>query len=108
MVVINFRGLGGAELATPKLHNYGAWEDALEPMTYVYERYCKHQNRKAFAIGLSMGGNILANLAGNQGHDCFLSACCFVEPPIKISECVLAIGTNFFGIYDKALGDELN
>ena len=60
VVVINFRGLGGAELATPKLHHYGAWEDALEPMTYIFNKYCKNQNRKAFAVGLSMGGNILA------------------------------------------------
>ena len=40
-VVINFRGLADAGLATPKIYNAINPDDALEAMTYVYNRYCK-------------------------------------------------------------------
>ena len=62
--MINFRGLNGIELKTPKLYNSIAVDDILEPMTYVFDKYCRDQNRKAFAVGCSMGANILANLLG--------------------------------------------
>lgn len=63
-VVINYRGLCGVELATPKLYYSMAVNDVIEPMNYIFEKYCKSQNRPTFAIGVSMGSNILGNLIG--------------------------------------------
>ena len=40
-VVINFRGLAEVGLATPKIYNAINPDDAIEAMTYVYNRYCK-------------------------------------------------------------------
>ena len=41
VVVINYRGLCGMELATPQLYNSCATEDIKEPMEHVYKKYCK-------------------------------------------------------------------
>ena len=73
-MVINYRGLAGCELSTPKLYCSYAYHDILEPMKYVYEKYCKNSDRKVFTIGCSMGANILANLIGHEGENCFIDA----------------------------------
>jgi predicted alpha/beta-fold hydrolase len=33
-------------------------------MEYVFNKYCKKQKRSCYAIGVSMGANILANYLG--------------------------------------------
>ena len=48
-------------------HQY-AYKDILEPMTYIYNKYCRDKKRKAVAAGWSMGGDMLANLLGYEGH----------------------------------------
>lgn len=73
-VVINYRGLAGAELTSPKFCCSSSFMDVLEPMRYVYDKYCRDSDRKVFAIGGSMGANILANLIGHEGKDCFIDA----------------------------------
>ena len=74
VVLINYRGLAGVELATPQVYNSYAWKDVHEPMTYVYNKYCRDQRRKTMAVGTSMGANILANLIGHTGDECFLDS----------------------------------
>ena len=85
VVLINYSGLGGVALKTPMLYNSYKWQDVLEPMLHVYNFYCR--DRKCFALGTSMGANILANLIGHLGEDCFLDAACIVAAPIKKWEC---------------------
>ena len=58
IVMISFRGQSGGQLVTPKFYNAMSVEDIAEPMQYVFD---KLQPRRAYAIGCSMGGNILAN-----------------------------------------------
>ena len=81
VVVINYRGLAGAELETPLLYNAYAWKDVLEPMTHVYNKYCKNKDRKVFAVGSSMGAQILTNLIGHAGEECFLDAAFITHAP---------------------------
>lgn len=38
-VVINYRGLAGAELTTPELYCIDSYEDILEPMKHFYGIY---------------------------------------------------------------------
>ena len=49
-------------------HQY-AYKDILEPMTYIYNKYCHDKGRKAVAVGWSMGADMLANLIGYEGLD---------------------------------------
>lgn len=78
VAVINHRGLGGANLATPKMYCQNSHTDLLEAMNYVYNQYCKKWNRKVFAIGCSMGANLLANALGEQGDQSFIEAACVI------------------------------
>jgi len=54
-----------------------------------------------------MGANILANMMGFAGKDCFLDAACVIQAPIKKWECSETIRTSMFGVYNKALGGNL-
>mmetsp|Transcript_12618 Transcript_12618/g.19630 ORF Transcript_12618/g.19630 Transcript_12618/m.19630 type:complete len:136 (+) Transcript_12618:625-1032(+) len=80
----------------------------MEPMEYIYEKYCKDQNRKAFAVGTSLGAGILGNVLGNQGEDSFLEAACVVQAPIKKWECVPTIQKACCGLFNYAMGRSLN
>ena len=51
-----------------------------------------------------MGANILANLVGYEGEDCFLDAACTVCGPIKMWEAGKCIKSSLFGMYDQFLG----
>ena len=62
--MISFRGQSGAQLNIPMMHNALSVKDIKEPMEYVYTKFSKERNIKAFALGCSMGANILANLLG--------------------------------------------
>jgi predicted alpha/beta-fold hydrolase len=79
VVVINYRGLYGTELSTPKLYNCFAVDDVLEPMEAVIKRY---EPKKVFAIGCSMGSNILANLMGILGEKTFVNAAVMINGPM--------------------------
>jgi predicted alpha/beta-fold hydrolase len=56
------------------MYNYYAYNDVLEPMRHAYDIYCEPVKRKCFAVGVSMGANILTNLLGEMGEKCFLDA----------------------------------
>jgi len=103
VVVINYRGLNGVELATPKLYNSMAYKDIQEPMKHIYDKYCKDFNRQVFGIGCSMGGNILGNMLGFEGQECYLTAACIVAAPMKKRFCEDAIRNNLYGFWDYAL-----
>ena len=62
--VINYRGLAGAQLATPRVYCAMSTSDFIEPMQYVYQKYCKDQNRRCYAMGFSLGSMILTNAIG--------------------------------------------
>ena len=63
------------------LYNSYKWRDVAEPMAHVYHNF--GYDRKCFALGLSMGANILANMLGHLGDECFLDGACAVAAPIK-------------------------
>lgn len=39
-IVINYRGLAGAELMTPQLFCSDSYEDMLQPIKHYYKEYC--------------------------------------------------------------------
>lgn len=70
--MISFRGQSGGKLVTPKLYNALSVDDIREPMEHVLKQKCK-KGTKAYAIGVSMGANILANYLGIHAQDKLLS-----------------------------------
>ena len=41
VVGVNYRGLNGCKLTTPRFYMAETVEDILEPMYYIYNKYCK-------------------------------------------------------------------
>lgn len=71
--MISWRGYSGAKIVTPKVHNALSVDDIREPMMAVYERYCKPTSQRAYAIGCSMGANVLSNTLGFDEDSSLLS-----------------------------------
>jgi predicted alpha/beta-fold hydrolase len=92
-------------LHTPKIYNAINHEDALEAMTYVYEKYCKPYDRKVFAMGLSTGGNILSHLMAQVGSDTFIKAAACLCIPGDLKKCVKEeLHKPMRGFYDRMVG----
>ena len=51
VVVINYRGMVGCEMTTPRFYVAESVDDVIAPMNYIYEKYCKPYGRKAMAVG---------------------------------------------------------
>lgn len=103
IVAFNYRGLAGCPLLTPRFYTPASIEDILEPMHYFFDKYCKSQGKKAMAIGLSMGGNLLANAMGAEGGATILTAACSIGAPIKMNEVAATLREALNGTYDKKL-----
>ena len=73
VAVINYRGLAGAKLVTPKLYEANSIMDIIEPIRHIQKKH----KAKYFAMGCSMGGNILANALGSNENLNLESAVCF-------------------------------
>jgi uncharacterized protein len=92
---------------TPKMYNYYAYNDVLEPMRHVYDTYCAPVKRKCFAVGVSMGANILTNLLGEMGENCFLDAAYIIQNPMCIWETERPMAEALWGIYDTTMGKNM-
>ena len=101
---MNYRGLAGCPLTTPKLYKVDQYEDPLEAMKYFYEKYCQGKNKKFMAIGCSMGANMLVHLLGNEGETSFVDAACCVQAPMKLLEILKTLRVVHDGFYDRTLG----
>jgi len=77
-------------------------------MNYIRDNYCKDERniikRKMFAIGCSLGGNLLTNLLGNLGEDCYLSAAFIIHSAPRIWEIEETISNSMYGRHDKNFG----
>lgn len=85
-VVINYRGMAGIKLTTPKTFSMFCHGDFFEGLSFIYKQHCKDQGRKIFALGVSMGACILCNLIGFQGENCFLDGAFCSQSPFNSFE----------------------
>jgi predicted alpha/beta-fold hydrolase len=76
-------------------------------MEYIYKTYCKPFNRKVFALGCSMGGNVLINSVAVQGNLSFIDAVCVISVPMKMWEVEEHMETACYGLYNKKFGNSL-
>jgi predicted alpha/beta-fold hydrolase len=105
--VINYRGLAGAELYTPRLYSSNNVEDHLEAMTYVYEKYCKPYNRQVFAVGLSTGANKMAHLMAHVGKETFISAATVICTASDLKICIDELEKPHSWFYRQWVVDQL-
>ncbi|KAJ0025507.1 hypothetical protein Pint_07765 [Pistacia integerrima] len=65
VVVTNHRGLGGVSVTSDRFYNAGWTEDTREVVSYLHHEYPK---APLFAVGTSIGANILVKYLGEDGE----------------------------------------
>ncbi|KAH9692152.1 AB hydrolase-1 domain-containing protein [Citrus sinensis] len=114
VVVSNHRGLGGVSITSDCFYNAGWTEDAREVIGYLHHEYPK---APLFAIGTSIGANILVKYLGEEGEKTPVAGAAAICSPwdllltrghgLPINP--LQIGDRFIGrrliqkLYDRAL-----
>lgn len=104
VVRLNARNCGGTEAWTPTLYHTGLTDD----LAAVIATLSEEGRGPLFAIGFSMGGNVVLKYAGERGADSGLSRVVAVSPPVEIALASAAIDRGFLnGIYQRAFLDSL-
>ena len=99
-VVMHFRGCSGKENLKPRSYHSGDTQDAYEFIHSVKQRY---PQAKLFAVGFSLGANILLKLLGEKKSDSILSAAVAISAPMLLDVCATHINKGFSKFYQKLL-----
>lgn len=104
-VLMHFRGCSGKTNLLPRSYHSGETGDGLEFINSVKIRF---PDSKLYAIGFSLGGNMLLKLLGEIQENSPLSAAVSVSPPMQLDICANAIGKGVSKIYERRLVNDLN
>ena len=97
-VALNWRGCSGEPNLLSRSYHSGASEDlasvvahlrALRPLAPLY------------AVGYSLGGNVLLKYLGESGHNSELLGAVAVSVPFRLDECADRIGMGFSKVYQR-------
>lgn len=102
---INYRGLAGCELTTPKWYSAASVQDFVEPIDYVIQKYGGFS--KIFTFGISLGANNLALLLGKPDLNIRIDAAVCFQAPTIIIECMHIVKNSLFGICDTGTGKNM-
>ena len=93
---LNWRGCSGEPNLLPRGYHSGASEDLAETV-----RHLRAQRPMAplYAVGYSLGGNVLLKYLGESGADSQLQGAVAVSVPFRLDQCADRIGLGFSRIY---------
>ncbi|MBG0755710.1 hydrolase [Vibrio cidicii] len=99
-VMMHFRGCSGKPNRLARAYHSGETEDA----RYFLQHLQRHfpQNRKV-ALGISLGGNMLANYLATYQDDPLVDAATIVSAPLDLSACSERIEQGFSRVYRRYL-----
>lgn len=60
-----------------------------------------------YAVGFSLGANLLTKYLGEEGDKCFLVGASAVSNPWDFKKCYVGLEKELFGFYDKVMSDLL-
>ncbi|GAB7354861.1 hypothetical protein MBLNU459_g5236t1 [Dothideomycetes sp. NU459] len=105
-VVVNSRGCAMSAITSGILYNARATWDMRQTVRWCRETF---PNRPLFAVGYSLGANILTNYLGEEGEKCQLKAAVVVSNPWKLEVASLALQRTWLGlnVYSKAMGKNM-
>ena len=102
-VLVHFRGsLTPNNL--PRSYHSGDTQDAKEVLKYIKQKY---PNSKLFAIGYSIGGNMLLKLLGELGKDTMFYKAVSVSAPMQLDICADCMQRGFSRFYQYILLKDL-
>ncbi|XAR70093.1 Alcohol O-acetyltransferase [Bertholletia excelsa] len=104
VVVFNSRGCGHSPVTTPQFYSASFIEDLREVVAHVAAR---HPNANLYAVGWSLGANILVRYLGQESHYCSLSGAVSLCNPFNLVIADEDFRKGFNNVYDKALANAL-
>jgi len=104
-LVVNSRGCAGSKITTSLLYNARATWDMRQTVKWVRKTW---PNRPLFAVGYSLGANILTNYLGEEGDKCVISAACVVANPWNLEVTSRALLRTYLGRqYSQVMGQHM-
>jgi len=103
-VIMHFRGCSGKENLKARSYHSGDTNDALEFISSVKKRY---PDAKLFAVGYSLGANMLLKLLGETKEKSLLDAAVAVSAPMLLDICANRMNRGFSKFYQNILLKDL-
>ena len=97
-------GMASSPLRTPQFYSASYTEDLRNVIDRLHDRYPKTQ---LFAMGWSLGANILVNYLGEEGKDSKISAAVSLCNPFDLSQCDTNWQSGFSQIYNWNLASAM-
>lgn len=104
--VVNSRGCALSKITTPQLFNARSTWDVRQTVEWLRKTF---PNRPLYAIGFSLGANILTNYCGEEGEKCVLKAAISCSNPwnLEISHVSLLRSWLGLAVYEGVMGTNL-
>jgi predicted alpha/beta-fold hydrolase len=104
--VVNGRGCALSKITTPQLFNSRATWDVRQTILTLRELF---PNRPLYAVGFSLGANILTNYVGEEGQACMLKAVVSCSNPWNLEVCNVELQRTWLGleVYCKTMGQNM-
>lgn len=103
-VLMHFRGCSGEMNRLPRSYHSG---DTADAKAWTDELRRRYPDSPLFAIGYSIGGNMLLKLLGEWGQFSPLKAAVSVSAPLQLDTCASRMNQGFSKFYQYALLKEL-
>ena len=103
-VLMYFRGCSGEANRLPRAYHSGETGDLAQVMQHLMSRYPQKQ---IFAIGFSLGGNVLLKWLGETGRDNPLNAAAAVSVPFDLANAANKLNHGFARLYQHHLLNKL-
>lgn len=99
-VMMHFRGCSGKPNKLARAYHSGEVEDARFFLEHLHQRF---PNQTKVAVGISLGGNMLANYLAKYSDEPLLDAATIVSAPFDLSACSARIEQGFSKLYKNYL-----
>ncbi|KAK4489235.1 hypothetical protein RD792_005031 [Penstemon davidsonii] len=105
VVVFNSRGCGNSPVTTAQFYSASFLGDISEVVEHIGNRYPR---ANLYAVGWSIGANILVQYVGQESHSCLLSGAISLCNPFNLVIADEDFRKGFNTVYDKALANALS
>lgn len=103
-VILQFRGAGPEPNRLPRSYHHGDTQDLRELVQLLRAR---EPDTPLYAVGWSLGGNVLLKYLGEDGDRTALAGAVAVSVPFQLRPCAEKLRTGFSRVYQRHLLGEL-
>jgi uncharacterized protein len=103
-LLMQFRGCGQKPNRMAQTYHSGQTEDLSELTDYLSKKF---PNNPLYAVGFSLGGNMLAKYLGERKDNSHLSGSVVISAPLDLGLCAKEISQGFSRVYQKYLVEKL-